>query len=188
MSSIKIRQASAQDIPLVHRLAKQVFFSTYEPLQPKEKVAYLFSIMYSEAALTEQMEKKNHVFLLVEDVSGYLGYASYELNYKESGKIKIHKIYVMPNAQGKGVGREIIDSIADIASHNKVEILVLDVYRHNPAIHFYEKLGFKKVGEQVTEVGNGFVMDDFVMEMDVWASENFATQNCIFLKVERYKL
>jgi ribosomal protein S18 acetylase RimI-like enzyme len=164
---IRIRIASRQDISLIHRLAKEVFFPTYEPLQPKEKVAYLFSIMYSEAALTEQMEMKKHTFLLTEDASGYLGYASYELNYKGSGKAKVHKIYVMPNAQGKGVGREMINWIATIAKQNKVRILLLDVFRHNPAIQFYEKLGFKKAGEQVTDVGNGFVMDDFVMEMNL---------------------
>lgn len=164
---IKIRLATAQDISLIHQLAKEVFFATYEPLQPKEKVAYLFSLMYNEAALTEQMERKKHTFLVVEDESGYLGYASYEFNYKGSGKIKIHKIYVMPTAQGKGVGREMIQWIGNIAKQSKVETLLLDVYRHNPAIQFYEKIGFKKVGEQVTDVGNGFVMDDFVMEKTV---------------------
>lgn len=161
---IKIRQATPQDISLIHQLAKEVFFPTYEPLQPKEKVAHLFKLMYNEAALTEQMEKKKHVFILVEDASGYLGYASYEFNYKGSGKIKIHKIYVMPNAQGKGVGKEMISWIANVAKQNKIETLMLDVYRHNPAIQFYEKIGFRIVSEQVTDVGNDFVMDDFVME------------------------
>jgi ribosomal protein S18 acetylase RimI-like enzyme len=162
-----IRHASSKDISIIHRLAKEVFFPTYEPLQPKEKVAYLFSMMYNEVALSEQMEKKKHNFILTEDETGYLGYASFEFNYKGSGKIKIHKIYVMPNAQGKGVGKEMINCIANIGRQHKVEILLLDVYRHNPAIQFYEKLGFKKVGEQVTEVGNGFVMDDFLMEMSL---------------------
>lgn len=163
----KIRQATPNDIPLVHRLAKEVFFATYEPLQPKEKVAYLFNLMYNETVLTEQMEKKKHIFLLAEDASGYSGYASYEFNYKGSGKIKIHKIYVMPNAQGKGVGKEMINSIITVARQNKIETLLLDVYRHNPAIQFYEKLGFKKAGEQITEVGNRYVMDDFVMEFNL---------------------
>jgi ribosomal protein S18 acetylase RimI-like enzyme len=167
LSIIQIRQATPQDIPLIHQLAKEVFFVTYEPLQTKEKVAYLFNLMYSESTLSEQMQKKKHTFLLAEDATGYLGYASYEFNHKGSGKTKIHKIYVMPNAQGKGVGREMINWMADVAKQNKVETLLLDVYRHNPAIQFYEKMGFKKAGEQVTDVGNGFAMDDFVMEMNL---------------------
>ncbi|MBI3481376.1 MAG: GNAT family N-acetyltransferase [Bacteroidetes bacterium] len=164
---IEIYEATAQDIPLIQRLAHQVWYVTYGPLQPKEKVDFLYNLMYSTSSLTEQMEKKNHKFLLAKDETGYLGYASYEINYKNQGKTKIHKIYVMPNAQGKGVGKELANHIGSIAKQYKNQAILLDVYRHNSAIQFYEKIGFKKVGEQITDVGNGFVMDDFVLEKSV---------------------
>src|SRR5258707_10773311 len=105
---IQIREATSIDIPLIQELAQQVFYVTYIPLQPKEKVDYLYSLMYSESSLMEQMEKKNHKFLLSNDETGHLGYAAYETNYKSQGKTKIHKIYIMPNAQGKGVGKELV--------------------------------------------------------------------------------
>lgn len=164
---IQIRQATSDDIHLIRQLAQQVFYFTYVPLQPKEKVDFLFKLMYSESSLKEQMEKKNHKFLLANDETGHLGYASYETNYKNPGKTKIHKIYIMPAAQGKGVGKELVNHMGSIARQNKNTIVLLDVYRHNPAVQFYEKMGFKKVGEQITEVGNGFVMDDLVMEKNI---------------------
>ena len=105
---IEIRQATSDDILLIQQLAKQVFYFTYVPLQPKEKVDFLFHLMYSESSLKEQMEKKNHKFLLAKDETGYFGYASYETNYKNLGKTKIHKIYILPVAQGKGVGKELV--------------------------------------------------------------------------------
>ena len=123
--------------------------------------------MYSTAALTEQIERNNHQFLLAKDETGYLGYASYELHYKNQGKTKIHKIYVMPSAQGKGVGKELINRIEFIASTKNNSILSLNVYRNNPAIQFYQKIGFMKAGEEKIDVGNGFVMDDFVMEKSI---------------------
>lgn len=161
---IEIQEATALDIPLIQQLASQVFFATYLPLQPKEKVNYLFSLMYNASALTEQMEKKKHHFLLAKDEKEYLGYASFEFNYKNQGKTKIHKIYIMPNAQGKGVGKAMVNHIGEFAKRNNNQTILLDVYRHNNAIQFYQKIGFDKVGEQITDVGNGFVMDDFLME------------------------
>ncbi|MGC4021517.1 MAG: GNAT family N-acetyltransferase [Cyclobacteriaceae bacterium] len=112
---IEIREATAIDIPVIKELASKVWFVTYGPLQPKDKVDYLFKLMYSDEALREQMQQKNHKFLLTKDDTGYLGYASYEHNYKGENKTKIHKIYVMPDAQGKGVGREIIFAIESMA-------------------------------------------------------------------------
>ena len=47
----------------------------------------------------------------------------------------------------------------------RLQAASLWVLRDNEsARRFYEKLGFKNVGEQITDVGNGFVMDDFLME------------------------
>ncbi len=161
---IEIREATNNDIPLIQQLAHQVWYITYGPLQPKEKVDYLYQLMYSTSALTEQMTIKGHHFLLAQDETGYLGYASFEINCKNQGKTKIHKIYVMPNAQGKGVGKELMNSISASATKNQNQILSLNVYRNNPAIQFYQKIGFTKAGEEKIDVGNGFVMDDFVME------------------------
>ncbi len=161
---IEIREASNTDIPLIQQLAQQVWYITYGPLQPKEKVDYLYELMYSTSSLTQQMEEKHHCFLLAKDETGFLGYASYELNCSNQLKTKIHKIYVMPNAQGKGVGKELVAVIASIASGKGNTILSLNVFRHNPAINFYQKIGFSKAAEEKIDVGNGFVMDDFVME------------------------
>jgi ribosomal protein S18 acetylase RimI-like enzyme len=160
---IEITEATSQDLPLIRQLAEQTFHVTYLPLQPKEKVDYLFDLMYNPASLAEQM-KNGQRFILAKDETGYQGYASYEINCKKIGLTKIHKIYVLPTAQGKGVGKKLINAIAKLALKNKNQALSLNVYRKNPAIEFYEKLGFEKVDEVDIDVGNGFTMNDYVME------------------------
>ena len=73
----------------------------------------------------------------------------------------------MPKAQGKGVGRDLINEITAIATNQNNHTLLLNVYRNNPAIQFYQKIGFTKAGEEKIDVGNGFIMDDFVMDKRV---------------------
>ncbi len=160
---IEIIEATSRDLPLIRQLAEQTFHSTYLPLQPKEKVDYLFDLMYSPSSLADQM-KNGQRFILVKDEAGYQGYASYEINCKKTGVTKIHKIYILPTAQGKGVGKALINCVAKIAIQNKNQTLSLNVYRQNPAIEFYKKLGFKITEEVNIDVGHGFTMNDYVME------------------------
>jgi len=166
LSMIEITEATVQDVPLIRQLAKQTFHTTYLPLLPKEKVDYLFGLMYSVPSLAEQM-KNGQQFIVAKDENGYQGYASYEINCKKTGVTKIHKLYVLPSSQGKGLGKMLVDWIAKIARENKNEILALNVYRGNPAFEFYKKIGFKKIREVNIEAGDGFVFNDFEMEMSL---------------------
>ena len=163
---IEIINATTRDLPLIRHLAEQTFHVTYLPLQPKEKVDYLFDLMYSASSLASQMENGQQ-FILAKDDTGYLGYASYEVNCKKTGTTKIHKIYILPMAQGKGVGKKLMAWVEEIALQNKNQTLSLNVYRQNPAIDFYEKIGFRKVEVVDINIGQGFTMNDFVMEKKI---------------------
>lgn len=80
---------------------------------------------------------------------------------------KIHKIYVLPNTQGKGIGKLLIDEVLKIAKQKKQSSLTLNVNRDNRAIQFYKHLDFKIVGEENIPIGNGFLMEDYIMEKGI---------------------
>jgi len=160
---IEIIEATDHDLPIIREIAHQTFHVTYLPLQPKEKVDYLFGLMYNPPSLLEQMKNRQR-FILAKDETGYLGFASFEINCKNLSVTKIHKIYILPTAQGRGVGKKLIDTITSMACENKNQTLSLNVFRKNPAIEFYKRIGFKIADEINIDVGNGFMMNDYVME------------------------
>lgn len=164
---IKISVAEEKDYSTIQQIAHQTWYPTFEKILSKEQIAYMLEMMYSLKAIEEQIKQKEHIFLLAKDEQSYLGYASYETNYQESDKTKIHKIYVLPAAQGKGVGKILMDSIEKIAKEKGNKILALNVNRYNPAINFYEKIGFKIVKQEDIDIGRGFLMQDFVMEKNI---------------------
>ena len=43
-------------------------------------------------------------------------------------------------------------------------MLELNVNRHNDAFHFYTKLGFSISKEEDNDIGEGYFMNDYVME------------------------
>lgn len=103
-------------------------------------------------------------FILIEEENSTLGFASYELNYENSYKTKIHKIYVLPETQGKGLGKKLINFIIKKALENNNSDIILNVNRFNKALGFYENIGFK-ISETVDiEIGNGYLMEDYIMQ------------------------
>jgi diamine N-acetyltransferase len=69
----------------------------------------------------------------------------------------------MPDNQGKGVGKAFVNAIADIARRNNNDKLLLNVNRYNKAILFYEAIGFTKLREEDIDIGNGYLMEDYIM-------------------------
>ncbi|RQO66396.1 GNAT family N-acetyltransferase [Pedobacter sp. KBW06] len=161
---LHIYNATSSDFPIIQEIAHLTWPDTFGAILSKEQISYMLEMMYSTDSLTEQTSKKGHQFLLVKDETKNLGYASYELNYKGLSKTKIHKIYILPEAQGKGVGKLLMNSITDIARKNQDTILSLNVNRDNAAFDFYKKIGFEKTGEENIDIGDGFLMEDFIMD------------------------
>jgi len=71
---------------------------------------------------------------------------------------------LLPETQGKGFGKFMINEIVKIAKSNNQKGIYLNVNKYNTAKFFYEKVGFTIVKEEVIDIGNGYVMDDYVME------------------------
>lgn len=161
---IQIIEATNQDYLLIQQIAHQTWPDTFGNILSEEQIAYMLEMMYSIKALTEQIQEKGYIFLLAKTEEKYLGFAAYELNYQGLAKTKLHKIYILPEAQGKGVGKLLISHVAEAAKQNRNEVLSLNVNRNNPALHFYQKLGFFVVAEENIPIGQGFLMEDFVMD------------------------
>lgn len=160
---MKITEATKEQLPIIRDLAYKIWPSAYGEILSQEQLAYMLDKFYSLEALTEQLEERNHVFIVVEEEGTFVGFASYEKNI-EGHKTKIHKIYVLPSTQGKGFGVQLVNEIESRAKAANNDTLFLNVNRFNKAQYFYKKLGFEIAYEEDIEIGKGYLMEDFVME------------------------
>ena len=124
----------------------------------------MLDMMYSESSLQQQMHKGSQ-FIFVYDDEYLVGFAAYF--QKESSIFKLDKIYVLPSQKGKGTGRFVIDYIIDEVKQKGGTALQLQVNRYNNAKTFYEKLGFVVIEEADFHIGNGYFMNDYVMEKKI---------------------
>lgn len=164
---MQIVEATTDHIYNIQVLSNVIWPATFSNILSQEQISYMMDMMYSTSSLEKQINELSHHYLLAEEDGEYLGYLSYELNYKGTPITKIHKIYVLPSIQGKGVGRLFIDAVSKLALKNNNRLLSLNVNRYNRAIDFYKRMGFDFFASENIEIGNGFLMEDYVMNKDL---------------------
>ena len=160
-----IRKASIQDIPLIRELTFAIWPQTYSHIISKEQIDYMLEMNYSHVSLQKQMEEENAGFIIVYDDMEPIAFASYNESVPQIWKL--NKIYIRSSQQGKGIGKFIINYIVDEIRPQHAKALQLQVNRHNKAKDFYEKLGFTIIESADFDIGNGFFMNDYVMELAI---------------------
>jgi GNAT superfamily N-acetyltransferase len=163
---IDIFPATSEDFITIKDLAYRIWPETYGEILSEKQLAYMLDLFYDEKALQKNIDD-NHNFILIQENNQIVGFADYELHYKNERTTRIHKIYVLPEIQGKGFGKKIIQYIENKALENNDVKLSLNVNRFNKAKDFYESQGFKVVFEEDVELDFGYLMEDYRMEKEL---------------------
>lgn len=160
-NGLTIQKADIPDIPVIQTIAYQTWPVAYGAILSRAQLEYMLANMYSEEALRKQMES-GHQFYLAVNENGPLGFAS--VSEETSEIFKLNKLYVLPNIQKTGAGKGLLHAVIQYAGSKKGKRLQLQVNRHNDAKNFYIKQGFRIIREADIDIGNGFFMNDFIME------------------------
>ena len=160
---MKIIKASIDDISIIKNLAETIWPICYKDIISTEQINYMLGLMYSNASLKEQIEK-GHQFIIAYDFEIPIGFASFSQKSEiESSIFRLHKIYVLPNSPIKGVGGYLLMYVCNAIKMIGGTELELNVNKHNSAIAFYKKKNFRIIKEELIDIGEGYVMDDYVM-------------------------
>lgn len=164
MSTIRIRIAGEADLQVIREIAMRVWPGTYGAILPEGQIDYMLEMMYSIPSLKQQLDEGNQ-FILAEDGDKIYGFAGF--SETEPGKLKLHKLYILPESQGKGIGKILMDYVKQYGRSIGARLLYLNVNKYNSAFNFYLRSGFRVLSEEVIDIGNGYVMDDYVMGIEI---------------------
>ncbi|MDO5616654.1 MAG: GNAT family N-acetyltransferase [Cruoricaptor ignavus] len=160
---MKFTKAETKDISLIQKIAWESWQSAYAELLTQEQIEYMLGTMYSEKEIGEQLQNINYQYFIISLDNQNLGFIGYEHHY-ETETTKLHRIYLLPEAKGKGVGKKTLDFLKEKVAKTADRRIILNVNKNNDAKKFYEACGFSVYDEGVFDMGNGFVMDDYLME------------------------
>lgn len=151
----------AKSVKIVVSLADEIWRQHYTDIIGKEQVDYMLEKFQSFHAITKQIEDGVDYYLLNygAEPAGYISF------YPKDDKLFISKIYVKDKLRGRGLGKQAMELAIKEAKKLGLSGISLTVNKNNThTIAAYEKMNFRKVKAVVMDIGNGFVMDDFIME------------------------
>jgi len=161
---MKLTKININKIPIIQQLAREIWEEHYIKIISQEQIDYMLELFYSDERIRSEIEEGISWEMLM-DNENPVGYLVCEIAEE---KLFISKIYLKAETRGKGFGKLLLNRAIEIAKQNQKTSIYLNVNKENKgSIGFYEANGFHKIDEGVFDIGNGYVMDDFIFELNL---------------------
>jgi ribosomal protein S18 acetylase RimI-like enzyme len=166
-NNTQIVRATEADLPVISELAGVIWRACYPGIITSAQIDYMLARMYSLDVLREEIRSQGIRYdqLLVNGKPA--GFASYGPT-SEPGVVKLHKLYLLPELHGRGLGNRLLRHVEREVRAGAGRRLILSVNKRNTkAITAYQRNGFVIAESVITDIGGGFVMDDYVMAKEL---------------------
>jgi len=160
----QIAIVKSEDIDNIVKLARPIWYEHYSPIIGREQVEYMLDKFQSSEAISQQLSEGYQYYQVTNNslLSGY-----FSIQYRDRSSLFISKFYLDKNNRGSGIGREMLSFIEQLGRSNHCKTLDLTVNKYNPAYDVYLKLGFDNVGSVEFDIGNNYIMDDYLMSKNI---------------------
>lgn len=161
-----IRKATIADVETIRTIADKTWRLAYGEILSAEQLEFMLAEIYSPEKILSQIEDGSQAYLLLVEGDKPVAFAGYSPRTEDAEIYKLHKLYCLPETQGKGYGKILINEVAAKTLEAGKHTLDLNVNRYNKAKNFYEKMGFKVAYEEDVPIGD-YWMNDYVMRKEL---------------------
>lgn len=160
-----IRVIDDDELSMVRSLAHAIWPQVYPSIISMEQIHYMLTQRYELPVLRADVERGVVYALILNVQNAAVGYTAFEPR-PSSGDAFLHKLYLLPEVAGKGFGAAALAWVAQQARALGLRAVRLCVNKQNhAAVRAYLRSGFGFEEDVITQIGDGFVMDDYVMKL-----------------------
>lgn len=163
MSIEILKVETDEELHEVADLAAEIWHECFPGIISMEQIEYMIEKFQSYRAMAEQISSQGYNYLAVRENGKLCGYIG--VKPEDDERFFLSKLYLRADKRGKGIASAILNRVFDEARRYGKSTVYLTVNRHNDhAVAVYKKTGFEIIRQAVADIGNGFVMDDYIME------------------------
>jgi GNAT superfamily N-acetyltransferase len=160
--TVSLHPATETDLPTIARLADRIWRAHYPGIITHAQIDYMLAQRYALPVLSEQFHTSGHAFRLAVLDDTPVGFL--HVFPEDDAVIKLDKLYLLPEHHGQGHGQVMLRAALDHARACGAKMLRLTVNKRNQkALTAYLRAGFVVEAAVTTDIGQGFVMDDFIL-------------------------
>lgn len=158
---VEIKLFENRDLSTLLSVGKASFSAAYAQVLSADQIDFMLQKSYTETGILKAIAGGQVFYLLLEQghIKGFMAVQ----DQAQKDLLRIEKLYLLPETQGKGYGRLLIEYAIELAQSLGLDKLELNVNRKNKAYFFYLKLGFEKIAS-VDIPYYGFILDDYIMQ------------------------
>ena len=153
------------DIIKLANLASEIWHEYWPCLLSNEQIDYMVEKFQSFEALKNQIENDKYTYNIFEDngnITGYFGICP------KQDYMFLSKLYVKKDYRHMGIGKLALKKIIQFSLQYNKKYIKLTVNKNNiNTINAYKNWGFQTIDATVSDIGQGFVMDDYIMKLDL---------------------
>lgn len=163
--AVMIREAEWEEIEAIADLAKKIWTEHYTSIIGVNQVKYMLRKFQSASVIEEDIKERGYIYFIAIDKDHLIGYCAIKYEDKE---LFLSKIYIEKESRGQGIAKCFLDKSIEKAQNKGLSSIYLTVNKNNhPSIAAYQKMGFTITEEVVSDIGGGFVMDDYIMRRNL---------------------
>lgn len=168
MEALNIVEASCDSqLLVIDKLADEIWHEHFTPIIGTDQVEYMIKKFQCFEALKSQLAQ-GYKYYILNYQNKAVGYTGIKI---EAGSLFLSKLYILKEYRGNKISSEVIKFLVTLCNQQGLSKIWLTVNRFNSnTINVYEKLGFIKTRTQQLDIGNGFIMDDYIMEKSILPS------------------
>ena len=165
MAKARLKKVSTErEYLLVSDLAHQIWREHYTDMIGFDQTEYMLEKYQSVSAIKAAVAAEDYEYYLIKKTGVPIGYVGIKPN-DPPGKLFLSKFYILEAYRGQGYARDVLEELADIGKRLRLKTIWLTVSKKNESsISAYNRLGFTQADSICTDIGGGFVMDDYVFE------------------------
>lgn len=154
-------EVETEDIKTLANLASNIWHEYWGIILSPEQIDYMVENFQSEKVIQNQYATENYTYYFINENEENIGYFGIS---EKKDYLFLSKLYISKAFRSKGIGKKAFEQIKEIAKQKQYKEIQLTVnkYNHN-TIQAYLKWGFETIDAVVTDIGSGFVMDDYIM-------------------------